>query len=208
MQGDENRFLRMIAVPFEGRTYMSIAYLLLSLPLGIAYFTFLIVGFAVGLGSLMVVLGVPVLVLTISLAWKFMSLERHLAGSVLGQSIPAPFAEADHQASFWSRLKARLLHRSTYKGIAFLLAKLPIGIASFALTTFVVSIPIALAVSLATFPFEDARMDFAGMEINTVQEALACTILAPVVILLALHLLNGAAGLFARMARGAVGGPA
>ena len=73
---EESKFLKMIAVPFEGRTYMSIAYLLLSLPLGIAYFTFLIVGFAVGLGSLMVVLGVPVL-----RANHFLGLEIHVAGA-------------------------------------------------------------------------------------------------------------------------------
>jgi len=205
---EDNRFLTIIGVPFEGRTYLSIAYLLISLPLGIAYFTLMVVGFAVGFGAMIVVFGIPVLVLTVSLTWKFMSLERAMAASVLGEEIAAPFADADRQPSFWSRLKGRLLDPTTYKGIAFLFAKLPIGIVSFAAAAFAVSIPVALASALITFPFEDAQINVIGRKIDTIQEALACTIAAPVVIVLALHALNGLAGLSARFARGAVGGGA
>jgi len=137
-----------------------------------------------------------------------MTLERALASTVLGEEIPEPFSEADRQPSYWTRLKARLLHPSTSKGIGFLLAKLPLGVVSLAATTFAVSVPVALASALVTFPFEGARIEFIGREIDTFQEALACTIAAPITVLLALHALNGLAGLSARFARGAVGGGA
>ena len=135
-----------------------------------------------------------------------MGLERRLAGSVLRESISGPFEGTAPGRSLCSRLKARLLHPATYRGIAFLLAKLPIGLASFILAAAAVAVPVALAASVATFPFEDARITIAGIEIDTIQRALACAVAAPLVVLLGLHLINGAAGLSARVARGAVGG--
>lgn len=207
-QERESRFLRIIAIPFEARTYRSIGYLLASFPLGIAYFVILILGFTLGIGGSVGLFGVPVLLLTFGLVWKLMSFERRMAGGVLGEAIPQPFAEVDRRDGFWQRLKGRLGNAATYKGIAFLFAKLPVGIVSLVATVLALSIPAALLMTIVTFPFDGARPDFFGQEIDTPQKALACAILSPIVALFALHALVRLARLFAGFARSSVGGRA
>ena len=56
----------------DPRTYGRIAYLLLALPLGIVEFTFLVTAISLGLGTLVTLVGVPILVATIY-AWRWLA---------------------------------------------------------------------------------------------------------------------------------------
>ena len=56
---------RVFGVPFRAATWRSIAYELLALPLGIAYFVILVTGFSVGAGLAVVIIGLAVLALTV-----------------------------------------------------------------------------------------------------------------------------------------------
>lgn len=70
----------------EPRTYLNIGYLLVSFPLGIAYFVVLVTGLALGLGLSITLLGIPVLLGVVGFVWVASKLEREMALFVLGQS--------------------------------------------------------------------------------------------------------------------------
>lgn len=68
-------FIRVIA---DAQSYFNIIYLLLGLPLGIAYFVFLVTGVSLGFGLLVIWVGVPILALVFLGAWAMCQFERVL----------------------------------------------------------------------------------------------------------------------------------
>jgi hypothetical protein len=195
-----------VLVAFRRRTYRSIAYLLLTFPLGLGYFVFVTVGFALGFGLLVAVVGIPILFLVLAGIWRLMRFERRLAADVLDEPIAAPFADEGAEDGWWTNLRGRMVDRRTYTGAGFLLAKLPLGIAGLAATIFAVALPAALLGASLTFPFDGGIERIGGWKVDTAPEAALAAALALPAALLALHLLTGLARFQARLARSALGG--
>ena len=61
---------------------------LLGLPLGIAYFTWLVTGFSVGLGLAITIVGIPILTLVLACVRPLLAAERAIANALLGARIP------------------------------------------------------------------------------------------------------------------------
>jgi len=72
----------------RAQSYLNMAYLLLSFPLGAFYFVVLITGIATGLSLFIVWVGIPVLALVLAAAAALERGERQLANALLGASIP------------------------------------------------------------------------------------------------------------------------
>jgi hypothetical protein len=72
----------------DRRTYGSLAYSLVGLPIGIFEFTVVVTGFALGLGFLITLLGIPILVATLLFVQAMAGVERRLAWSLLDASMP------------------------------------------------------------------------------------------------------------------------
>ncbi len=124
----------MSKVPFFGvvadaQSYLNIVYLLLGLPLGTAYFVFLVTGISLGFGLLVMWVGVPILVLVLAGSWALCQFERLLTVGLLKENIP-PVArkDASEQGEIrdpnlssgerlfigaWRRLKGHLTNRLT-----------------------------------------------------------------------------------------------
>ncbi len=120
-------------------------YLLLSFPLGIAYFVFLTTGIALGAGLTVTLLGLPLLALMM-VAWRGLgTLERALANGLLRAAIPA--GRSTDGDSLAARLKADLRDGYTWRSLAYLLVEFPFGIAAFTVTVTLVSLSVALAAS-------------------------------------------------------------
>ena len=121
--------------PFRLRTYTNLLYLMLAFPMGLIYFIFLIVGLSLGLGLTILWVGVPILALVFAGSWGLAAMERQLAIHALGaevppmtQTLPPPVSAAQ---TFWQRAGAFFSNPVTWKGMAFLLVKLPLGVVSF-----------------------------------------------------------------------------
>ncbi|MDT0445904.1 sensor domain-containing protein [Streptomyces johnsoniae] len=67
-----------------------VGYLLTGLPLGIVAFTLAVTGFFLGLGTLVIWVGLPVLVWTLTTSRYLAGVERERIGSVTGRPIPRP----------------------------------------------------------------------------------------------------------------------
>lgn len=116
----------------DRRTYGSLVYSLLGLPIGIFGFTVVVTGFALGLGLVITLLGIPVLVATLILVRAMATMERRLAWSLLDASMPRrPPMSLSSQGFLWRRLLDLVSARQTWREIGFILLRLPLGIVGF-----------------------------------------------------------------------------
>lgn len=112
------------------RGWTAVTHHLLGLPLGIAYFTWFVTGLSTGLGLAITLIGIPLLTLVLASVRPLLALERSLANALLGTAIPdAPLAPAGQ--GLIGRLKAYWKDASTWRGMAYLLARFPAGLLAF-----------------------------------------------------------------------------
>ncbi len=111
----------------QRQTYLKILYLLISFPLGLIYFLFLIIGISVGLSTLIIWIGIPVLLLTIA-AWRWAAtFERRLAINWLAISIPPMQLPDPTRKTLWQQINGYLSNPITWKSLVYLLVKFLFG---------------------------------------------------------------------------------
>jgi hypothetical protein len=184
---------RLLTAPIrERQTYRNLAYLALAFPLGLVEFLFLAVGLTLGLGLLITWIGLAVLLATLGGAFVLARLESVLAERLLGAKLASAPREEPSSGSIFARLVAHLSCRATWTSLAYLAAKLPLGI-----VTFVVAVtPLAVAGGLAAAP-----LAYLFGAVDTLAEAVVAGVAGIAALPLVLHLLNGIAGLWARFSR-------
>ena len=108
------------------RGWAALTHHLLGLPLGIAYFTWLVTGLAVGAGLAITIVGLPILTLVLASVRPLLAGERALTNALLGTAIP--HAGLAPRGDGWlGRLKAYWTDSTTWRGVAYLLARFPAG---------------------------------------------------------------------------------
>jgi signal transduction histidine kinase len=157
----------------DARTYGRILYLLLALPLGVAEFSFLVTAISFGFGTAITLIGIPVLVGSVY-AWRWLAeLERRLIRALVGIEIPRPYRPDPVGGRWWRRLTARLADPATWKDLAFLLLRLPLGILSFTVTVAVLAVGLGtLAAPAYYWAVSDATW-LGWIQINSLGVALA-----------------------------------
>lgn len=187
--------LHFFKAPFRLRTYTNLLYLALAFPLGLFYFIFLAVGIPLGFGLTLIWIGIPILALVFAGSWGLTALERQLAIHALGAQVP-PMSQpvVDPNQTVWQRVQAFFLNPVTWKGMAFLLLKLPLGVVSFA---GIVGL-LAASASFLIVPFvwqwgADFEADGVVLLVDTWGEAWLCALFGLVLLFVSLNLLNGLA---------------
>jgi hypothetical protein len=190
LTADSDLIDRIFGPVLERQTYRHALYLLISFPLGIAYFVTLIAGLSAGVGTAVVLVGLVLLVLTLQMARMYGRLERQLAKALIG----ATFDPSQHSAQNW---RAMLTDRRTWTTLLYLMLRFPIGIASFvAVILFAASILVMAAPML--YAFVPVSID--GSLITTSQDALLVSLAGCVSFLVCAHVVNGFAALSRRLA--------
>ncbi|MCH8973553.1 MAG: sensor domain-containing protein [Chloroflexi bacterium] len=207
----------LFGVVTDPQSFINIFYLLLSFPLGIAYFVFLVTGISLGFGLLIIWVGVPILGVVLAGSWVLCELERMLAIGLLKEDIPptargnlAGRAEAGVQSlssgerffiSMWRRLKGYLSDRLTWTGMLYLFLKFPLGIASFVIAVTLISVTAALLAAPIAYLFGDFDARIGGWDIDTLWEAGLLTLVGIPMVFVSLYLMNQAAFASGRLAR-------
>ena len=101
--------------------------------------------------------------------------------------------------SVWNRFVAFLSNRVTWTGMVFLLLKFPLGVASFIVA--ITSLSISVSCLLAPFYYRWNRPDFSFWVVDTLPEALLCSLIGAIFLILSLHLLNGLAWVWKGLSR-------
>ena len=100
--------------------------------LGIAYFTFLSVGFAVALASSVVLVGIPLLLFMLATTRVLARIDRQIMGGLLDTATAEVADDVDtHGANLGERLGMYLGSGTTWRSLIYLLLKLPLGIMAF-----------------------------------------------------------------------------
>src|SRR5579884_1903614 len=118
----------------ESKTIGSIVYLLLSFPLGLTYFLITVIGLSVGLGTVVIWVGLPILFGTLFAIRGMAVVERQLVASLLRFPMPARYDEqSEAHRSLLHRFSYMLRDPHTWTSMLYMILKLPLGILSFTL---------------------------------------------------------------------------
>jgi len=139
MDTKSSKFFKVIT---QSQTYLSIFYLLFSSVLGIFYFIFLVIGISLGLGLMITLLGAPILFGTLLLWRVFAGFERQLIKNML--SIDISFVPIEQPQGTWKKVQTYLSDSFTWKSLAYLFIKFPLGIISFVVLVTLLSVSLGL----------------------------------------------------------------
>jgi hypothetical protein len=187
--------LRPLITP---RGWTAVTHHLLGLPLGTAYFIWLVTGLSLGLGLAITLLGIPILTAVLAGVRPLQALERGLANALLGTSI-ASTGFAPHGEGFLGRLKAYWTDSTTWRGLAYLFTRFPVGILTFTVAVTVYSIALTAIAAPLLAPLE--AMDLGFWEPDTVLEGLAFVPFGFVALIAAGWISEGMAAMSSALAR-------
>jgi hypothetical protein len=199
-----DKFFRVMG---SGQAYLNSLYLLLSFPLGIFYFIFLVTGLSVGIPLLIIWVGIPILLLVFAGWWLLAAFERQMTMHWLKEDI-APMTKPQLEDSDpWTRFKDYFLNPVTWKGLLYLFLKFPLGIFSFVvlitLTSLTVSF-LAMPVLYQAFTAFTPEINFGGgavWYVDSINDALMATMIGVFLWPVTLHAINGVTWLHAKLAK-------
>jgi len=213
-------FEKFFGVVARGRTYSNTLYLLLSFPLGIFYFVFLVTGLALGIPLLILWVGLIILVAVFAAWYGLVAFERQMAIGLLGEDIPPMTRQDLSGKNLWQKFTAALANPVTWKGLVFLFAKFPLGILSFVVVVTFVSLSAALIAAPVYYRYFNPQIELVSWNgllwnpvwvIDTLPEAVTACLIGVVLMFISLHIFNGLAwvsGKFARVMLGNFSAPA
>jgi putative sensor protein len=194
-EGDRDRsrgpLFKFFGVIFDPKAYGAIAYMLLSLPLGIAYFVGVVTGSAVSVAMLILIIGLVLLPSFFAIVRLFSLVEGYIVGILLGAKIPhkedfddddvetgdlkvssfdGDGSEVDDDGDekpgnrFWNAVKGMFTDIRSYTSMIYMLLMLPLGISYFtvAVTGFTISIAFIFAPIAKSLGLEHINMDSSG----------------------------------------------
>jgi len=217
----------LVAAPLDPQTYRNIGFLVLSIPLGLAYMAFLAAGFglvpgalsgasarlaaageplalAAALGCLAVgVLALPALLPVLDAAQRLVRFEGRLIATLLGTPLApaATVVAGGDQAGPWRRLAARLTDLGLARGLTYLAVKAPLAVLGFAVVAGSALLVTALLLAPALSESTALRDVYAAAGIDQTREAWLCVPIAFPVFGLAVQAVNGLAWVARELAR-------
>ncbi|HEX9131944.1 MAG TPA: sensor domain-containing protein [Ktedonobacteraceae bacterium] len=129
----------------KSTTAGNIAFLLLSFPLGLIFFLVTVIGFALGVSTLILWIGLPMLFATLLIVRGMAMVERRMAANLLHISFPYQLHKHDMpQQGFLKRFGHVLRDPLTWTSTIYMILKLPLGIISFTLALVLPIVSLAL----------------------------------------------------------------
>jgi len=185
-------------------TYSRLLYLLLGLPLGVFYFVFLAVTLSVAGSLVVIIVGIPLLALTI-MGWRGLAaFERRLVTRLIGVPVSDPPNVLHGVTGFVQKTRAVITDSATWRSLAWLLLRFPLGIIGFTVGVTLTAPVVALViVPLATVAAADVNtsIDLPSLGIWFWAMPVVGVLLAPAFA----HLINGLASIEAGLARALLG---
>ena len=190
----------VFGVAFRARTYKHLAFLFIAAPLGALYFSLMVAFLSAGSGLAVVLVGIPLLLGVLYAVPVLAEVERHLSNALLGTRIRRMRFEEPNGPGAWEHILSRLRSTASWQSMAYVVIKLPLSAIGFSLMMAFM----AAALAPLSVPFVAIWdvVDFGIWRVETWQEGLIPVLLTPVVLLLALHIVNGTAWVTARITEG------
>lgn len=201
-------FKKFFGVIARGQSYINMLYLLLSFPLGLFYFVFLISGLAIGISTIIIWIGLLFLLAVFAVWYALIVFERQLAIWMLREEIPPIVREEIPNQTTMQRFVYAVKNPVTWKGLLYLFAKFPLGIFSFVVLVTLLSVSLSLLGAPLYYNLISPEVDitlFYGLEnpviIDTLTEALIASLVGFLLLVGSMHVFNWLAWVSAKFAR-------
>lgn len=203
------KFFRVIS---SRQAYLNLLYVLLSFPLSIFYFVFLVTGLTTGIPLIIIWIGIPLLVLVGIGWWLLAALERQMAIHWLKEDIPPMTLPPTEGADLVTRFRDYFTNIVTWKSLVYLFGKFPLGILNFIVWVTMVAFTLTFLGMPFFYQFFGSIIpvvvDFGGgmfWYIDSLSDALIASVFGIFLWPVTLHILNGVAwvnGKFAKVMLG------
>jgi hypothetical protein len=203
MENSPNSLEKLFSVFTKPQTYLNLIYLFLTFPLGLTYFIILITGLSLGFGLMIIWVGFLVLAAVFALSWAMTLFERQLAIVLLRVDIPRTANRSIPGESIWRQFKRYFGNAQTWKGMAYLFVKFPLGIITFVLSVTLLSISLGLLLAPIIYPF--VHINFYYVRIDNLPLAVLGTVVGVFLTPLSLYVLNMTADLWAGITKAMLG---
>ena len=185
-------------------------FMVVSFVLGTVYFVALVAAIAVGVGTLIVWIGVPILAMTM-VAWRAAAgVERWRVWRMLGTEVARPSRPARQRVTapgeLLRQLRTQAKDPASWRDLLYLFLMFPIGIAELVLVTAGFSLSIGLLVMPVAGPTGGSGISIGGAHFTSVPASIALGVLGIAVLVLVLNLFVLVARLHADGARLLLGG--
>jgi hypothetical protein len=147
METNQDFLHRFFGIALQGKSYLNLLYLLIMLPLGIIYFTFVITGFSISIGLLILIIGIFIAFLFLVLVRGISTFHLHYASTLLGFELPTKGQKATTGKGFFDHLKKVLSDGKTYTSMIYMFLELPLGIIYFTIIITLLSTAVAFILS-------------------------------------------------------------
>lgn len=193
---------QFVAVPFDSNTYKRLVYLLLACPLALVYVIGTTVGFSLGIGLAVTVVGLPILLITLLAVTSAAQLEAYLSRICLGRDSSPPRALIglrmdlnDSDVTYLRALKRFLTGPSTWTSLGLVAVKSVFGLVSFIILVTAPTVVATLVAAPVLYDDPEFAYQIAAYSVDTLPEAVGIAAVGVMLGLVALHLLNAFADL-------------
>jgi hypothetical protein len=129
--GRANLNYSVIGAIINPQTYKNIAYLMMSFPLGLLYFLFLVIGTTLGASLSVILIGIPILMFVANMTPFMAEFERRLANALLGTEIGPLDTGIARGAGPIDRTISLFKKPANITRAIYLFLKFPLGLLSF-----------------------------------------------------------------------------
>ena len=174
-------------------TWRANTFLLVSFPVGLATFVFLVTAIALGVGLAIVWVGVPILAGTLVASRWLARMERRRVGFALAEPVPSGY-RAPQRPGMLGWLRTAIGDTATWKDLVWLVILLPVlGLAGFIIAICAWAIGLGLLTLPAWYSaVGDPGVDLGALNVDTLDEAWIGMPFGLVVLTLAVPLTRGA----------------
>ncbi|MER5420232.1 sensor histidine kinase [Streptosporangium roseum] len=110
-------------------------YLIAGFPLSVVFFVLMVAGFAAGIGTVVVWVGLPILATTLLVARGMADVERRMLPEVLGRALPRPrYRPAPETAGWFRRMVNPLTSGQSWLDLLYGIVAFPISVVTFVFT--------------------------------------------------------------------------
>lgn len=142
---------RFFGVMADPRAWGALLFLFLSLLTGIIYFWWTVFGLSISLGTLVLVIGLPLLALFLLSIRGIAFVEGRLVEALLGVRMPRRRMFFDDTTGFWRKIKELFTQRITWTALLYCILKLGLGIVYafvfgflFGLSIYLIALPVTV----------------------------------------------------------------
>jgi hypothetical protein len=146
----------------DKQTYLSLTYLMLSFPLGIFYFVFIVTGLFLGIGLIPVFIGIPLLYVYMLSVKCLMKFERKMAAIFLGININEKTVRREKGLGILIRFRDELFDVELWKAIIYLSLKFFFGVIIFCLCVSLVSMSFVLIAAPVVYQILEYNLNMEG----------------------------------------------